>query len=165
MSDVILIKGAVTYPITIDPSVWVFDERKFDLQEYDPNARKDDHKDTAYVAGAGQQWDKELREGATPPTERVSLAEERKVLTGDYAIHLAPFIQNTQPSPDATFLYLHRSEGEPVKIPFERLNDIFLQFSKDGKPIRERGPVWLYLPEMWAEGKPPIDSIEVIEVV
>ncbi len=27
--SVIQVKGNVTYPITIDPSVWIFDDRKF----------------------------------------------------------------------------------------------------------------------------------------
>ncbi len=31
--SVIQVKGNVTYPITIDPSVWIFDDRKFPFEK------------------------------------------------------------------------------------------------------------------------------------
>lgn len=165
MSDVILVKGAVVYSITLDPSVWVFDERKIDLSMYQPLTESKEKEQEKYLSGTGLQWDKELREGATLPSERRSLAEERKVLEGDFGIHLAHFIENAQPYPEARYIRIHRSEGEPIMITLAEAEQAILQFSKDGKPIRERGPAWFYLPEMLLSGKHPIDNIEVFEVV
>lgn len=34
--SVIQVKGNVTYPITIDPSVWIFDDRKFPFENNQP---------------------------------------------------------------------------------------------------------------------------------
>lgn len=48
--SVIQVKGNVTYPITIDPSVWIFDDRKFSFD------RKGDSQDT-YLQSAGDESD------------------------------------------------------------------------------------------------------------
>ena len=37
MADIIEIKGNVRYKITLDPSVWIFDERIVDLDTYFSN--------------------------------------------------------------------------------------------------------------------------------
>lgn len=36
MNEVILISGAVEYQINLDPTVWIFDERKISLSEHFP---------------------------------------------------------------------------------------------------------------------------------
>ncbi|PTM59914.1 hypothetical protein [Desmospora activa] len=33
MNDVILISGNVTFQINLDPTIWIFDDRRFDMQE------------------------------------------------------------------------------------------------------------------------------------
>mgnify|MGYP001051368502 CR=1 FL=1 len=32
--SIVTITGNVKYPITLDPSVWIFDDRKFDLDQF-----------------------------------------------------------------------------------------------------------------------------------
>lgn len=39
MSDVILIDGYVNYQINLDPTVWIFDERRFSLEERIPGEK------------------------------------------------------------------------------------------------------------------------------
>ncbi|MCS1350140.1 hypothetical protein [Mechercharimyces sp. CAU 1602] len=39
MHDVILLCGKVTYPLTLDPSVWIFDERKRPLSDWIPDEK------------------------------------------------------------------------------------------------------------------------------
>jgi hypothetical protein len=165
MAEVIVFKGAVTYPITIDPGVWIFDERKIDLRTYSGEEMNDGADHVNYLKGAGAQWDKELREGATPPSERRSLVEERKALEGDYAMKLAPFIENAQPLPGAVSVVIHREQGEPVTMSLADAKRAILQFAKDGKPIREGGPVLFYLPEDWKAKKDPVDHIVAFEFV
>lgn len=63
--SVIQVKGNVTYPITIDPSVWIFDDRKFSFD------RKEDSQDTLHSTGDESELDTErvIREGRiAPPT-------------------------------------------------------------------------------------------------
>lgn len=166
MSDVIVCKGAVTFPITLDPSVWIFDERKIDLLTYAGEEGPSDQERAQYLQGTGSQWDKELREGAALPTDRpTSLVEARKALEGDYGMPLAPFIENAQPLPEATHVRLHRKEGEPLLIPIEEAKRAILQFSKGGKPIRENGPVYFYFPETLLAKEPPIQGVTTLEFV
>ncbi|WP_103105444.1 hypothetical protein [Brevibacillus reuszeri] len=165
MSDVIVFKGAVSFPITLDPTVWVFDERKFDLSTYTGETDTDLSKQAKYLQGTGTQWDKELREGATLPQERRTLAEERKVLEGEYGIHLAPFITNAQPLPEATHVRLHRENQESVILPLEEARRAILQFSKDGRPIKENGPVYFYLPETLLAKEEPLTGITALEFI
>ncbi|MBD1370949.1 hypothetical protein IC620_01050 [Hazenella sp. IB182357] len=34
MNEIILVKGLVKYPITLDPSIWIIDDRKVELSDY-----------------------------------------------------------------------------------------------------------------------------------
>jgi len=165
MAEVIVITGAVTYPITLDPSVWIFDDRKFELQSYREEEDDIETEFRKYLKGTGAQWDKELREGATPPEERRSLVEERKALEGDYAMKLAPFLERAEPHQGATYIRIHRENGETIQLPFEDAKKAILQFSKDGKPIRDGGPVLFYLPEDLLQNKPPLAGIYKLEVI
>ncbi|MGD8191625.1 hypothetical protein ACQCN2_16715 [Brevibacillus ginsengisoli] len=166
MSDVIVIKGAVTYSITLDPSVWIFDERKIDFQDL---SMIDEDNDTieqhVYLQGAGSHWDRELREGATPPTERPSMPELRKSLEGDFGMKLSFFLKNAQVSSEATILRVHRENGETVDFSLEDANRAILQFAQNGKPIREKGPVFFYLPEQLKNHAQPIDSVVAFELI
>lgn len=164
MADVIVIKGAVRFPITVDPSVWIFDDRKIDLATYQGEDQREAADPLDALKGAGAQWDKELREGIDFQAERRSLLEHRKALEGDYAMPLAPFLDNAEPLPEASLLRIHREGGEAVTLPLADARRAILQFAKDGKPIRDRGPVLLYLPEDWREGRTPVDAITVFEV-
>ena len=40
MEIIIPIKGAVTYQLTLDPTVWIFDDRKLDLKTYFPGEKR-----------------------------------------------------------------------------------------------------------------------------
>lgn len=163
MAEVIVMKGAVTFSITLDPSVWIFDDRKIDLRTYRGEEENQEADQQQYVQGTGAQWDRELKEGAPLPTEKRSLVEERKALEGDWGMRLAPFIEHAQPQPEVTAVRIHRESKEPVTLSLSDAKRAILQFAKDGKPIREGGPALLYLPEDWAAGKPPIDAITAFE--
>ncbi len=165
MAEVIVIKGAVTYPITLDPGVWIFDDRKIDLRTYQPEASAAEPGETDYLKGTGAQWDKELLEGATPPSERPSMIALRGALEGDYGIKLAPFLENAQPKPQATHVRIHREDAEAVILPLAEAKRAILQFAKSGKPIRERGPVLFYLPEQLVNGDEPLDAITAFELI
>ncbi|WP_139489424.1 hypothetical protein [Brevibacillus dissolubilis] len=165
MAEVIMIKGLVTYSITLDPTVWVFDDRRFDLRTYAGETDEAEDERLAYIRGASDHWERELREGAQLPSERKSLAEERQVLEGDYGVKLAPFIENAKPHPEANYVKIIREDAEPVLLPLEEARKAILQFSKDGKPIRERGPVYFYLPEDLLLKRPPIDNVIAFELI
>ncbi|MET3289854.1 UNVERIFIED_CONTAM: hypothetical protein ABID98_002424 [Brevibacillus sp. OAP136] len=165
MADIITVTGAVSHRITIDPSVWIFDDRKIDLAHFTGDLDEVQDDVPAYLKGTGAQWDKELKEGSLPPSESRSMIKERKALVGDYAMRLSWFLDNAQPDPTAVSLKLHREEGEPITLPLSQARRAILQFSKDGRPIRENGPVLLYLPDMWKQKESPIDRIVSFELI
>lgn len=165
MADIITIKGAVTYSITLDPGVWIFDERKLELHSFAELEDEEQANELAYLKGAGAHWDREIFEGATPPSAKPSMPEMRKALEGDYGIRLSFFLNNAKVSPEATTLRIHRGQNEPVDIPLDQARKAILQFSKDGKPIRENGPIHFYLLEQLKNGGQPIDSIVSFEIL
>ncbi|MGG1443718.1 hypothetical protein ABE354_17045 [Brevibacillus laterosporus] len=165
MADVIVVKGAVEFPITIDPSVWVFDDRKFELSTYMEQDNLELQETQKYIRGAALHWEKEMKEGSTPPSQRKSLVEERKVLEGDYAIKFAPFLENAKPYANAMTLRIHREQEDYVDVSLKKSKQIILQFSKDGRPIREKGPVFLYFPEDLHENKQPLNNITMFEIL
>lgn len=74
MSDIILITGNVKFTITLDPGVWIFDDRKIDLNTYFaksshdplPNGKQEEKEEIRKLSAF---WDREIQEGAVfPPT-------------------------------------------------------------------------------------------------
>ncbi len=163
MSDVIVMKGAIQYKITLDPSVWIFDERKIDLATFTGELTANESDQQAYIKGTGAQWDKEMAEGAQLPSASNSMMRARKALEGDYAMPLAPFIKNAEPHSGVSHVRIHRANGDSVTVSLADANQAILQFSKDGKPLRDRGPAYLYLPDTWKQKQAPIDQITAFE--
>ena len=150
MSDIILITGNVKFTITLDPGVWIFDDRKIDLNTYFLNPsheqlQNEQQEEEEEIKKLSAFWDREIQEGAVfPPTlktEKRFLKE--KIITGTFAMPLAPFLRNAEPLPDAKELTIV-TEHDELTIPLEQDYKAILGFSKDGKPLREDGPVHFY---------------------
>lgn len=143
MNTTMSIKGKVKFPITLDSGVWIFDDRRIDLNTYfDSEKESSLLKDEEYTKNVSKFWDKEIREGAVfPPTIKSEKKyEKEKVLTGTFGIPFEPFLQNAEPDPDAQSLIIETAEDE-IRLPLRQADEIILAFSKNGKPLREDGPV------------------------
>lgn len=142
MEFIIPIKGAVKFNITLDPTVWIFDDRKIDLDEFFSGEYEYKDELEEYTKVTSAHWSREIIEGATvPPTLKTEKKYERtKVLTSTFGVELKQFILNAEPLKEATTLVVETSEGEHV-FPFEQLDSLLLKFSHQGKPLREDGPV------------------------
>jgi hypothetical protein len=148
MSDIIMLTGKVKFTITLDPGVWIFDDRKIDLDTYFSQPKPE-------VTEKGQEeeeikkwsafWDREIQEGAVfPPTlktEQRFLKE--KIITGSFGMPFAPFLRNAEPHEDASELVIV-AQNEEIAIPLEKAYDLIFAFSKNGKPLRDDGPVHIY---------------------
>ena len=76
--SIVTITGNVKYPITLDPSVWIFDDRKFDLEQFFSHFGEVQDEDDDLVIDRERQ----IREGAvSPPT----LKSEKKYEKGKIA--------------------------------------------------------------------------------
>lgn len=133
------ITGNVRYPLTIDPTVWIFDERKIEVDQIGKQIA--DNAQEAYYAKMGAAWDKGITEGSRTDHNKPMTREEKDAaLRGTFAMPLAAFIRNAEVLEGATTL---RFEGvETVELDLSALPDMYLQFSKDGKVLTD-GPVHL----------------------
>jgi len=146
MEQIVQIKGKVKFPITLDPSVWIFDDRKVDLNTYfqtSPEDREDEL--TQYKKAISKQWDREIVEGATlPPTISTEAKfKKQEMLTGTFAISFKPFLTNAVVDENATALVIEMTDKE-VELPIKEAYELLLGFSKEGKPLNEDGPVHVY---------------------
>jgi hypothetical protein len=145
MENIVEIKGHVKYKITLDPSVWIFDDRKADLDSFFEKLAEKDNELDEYTKSISKHWDREIIEGASVPqkgnTNKKFIKET--LLTGTFGIPFEPFLQNSEPFHDAKTIVIETVDHEyPFAI--ERANDMILCFSNQGKPLKEDGPIHLY---------------------
>ncbi|MFN2746083.1 MULTISPECIES: hypothetical protein [Bacillus] len=139
--NIVTITGKVKYPITLDPSVWIFDDRKFELDQFFS------HLGAVPEETSDLEIDRErlIREGAvSPPTLKSEKKyEKEKLLDGTFAIKLEPFLKNAEAS-DSASECVFVTENDEVSIPISEAYEALLCFSKKGKPLTEDGPVHVY---------------------
>jgi len=165
MNTIIPFKGKVKYPVTMDAGVWIFDDRRIDLNTYfDQEDQQTEETEEDYTKKVSKYWEREIREGAvSPPTIKTEKKfEKEKLLTGTFGIKLAPFLKNAEPEKDATTLVIETAEGEEA-VPLEKAYDLILCFSKNGKPLREDGPVHIYYGD-GSNKKNPIKHVRALRV-
>lgn len=163
MSDVILINGNVEHTITLDPSVWIFDDRKKRIDEFFQAPEEEDEA-LAYQKRIAKQWDKAVSEGFEPPKENEQLFIHKKDISGDWGIPLAPFLANAKPKDTASTIICHLSSEEKITLPLQKVSESIACFALNGKPIRENGPIHL----IYADGsnrEQPIKGIVRFEIV
>ncbi|WCK53368.1 peptidyl-prolyl cis-trans isomerase [Aneurinibacillus sp. Ricciae_BoGa-3] len=159
MSDIITISGKVKYAITLDPSVWIFDDRNFKMEDFFARIGEEqqDEEDRSLEA-IGRQWDRELREGV-PTKQTEKLFAEKKRIAGDYGIAFAPFLKNAEPEAGSSMVICKHPDGAETKLSLDDAGSAILCFAIDGKPIRgEEGPVQLF----FGDGRNMNDPIKSI---
>lgn len=146
MENIIVIKGNVKFSITLDPSVWILDDRKIDLNTYFDR----DHKDTSdqlteYKKAISKQWDREISEGAALPKTQISERQliKEKLIHGTFGIPLKPFLNNAEPENFAKSVIFETKDQE-IEIPLSDACEFILAFSNKGKPLLEDGPIHVY---------------------
>jgi hypothetical protein len=165
MSETIIpIKGAVKYPVTLDPTVWIFDDRRLDLNTYFVTEKVEEN-DEKYLRDMGAHWSREIMEGAVfPPTLKTERKFDRKgMLTGTFGMELKPFIQNAEVLETASEVVFEQTTGEEVTFSIEEAKTLIFKFSQDGKPLFEDGPVYI----IYADGsnlENPIKHVKAIRI-
>jgi hypothetical protein len=159
MSNIVLVRGNVKYAITLDPGVWIFDDRKKRMNEF--FVESSDQKDSQdYAETAAKLWDDTLKNGVTPKRESFV---EKKDISGDWGIPFKPFLMNAEPQPSAREVVCQLGSGESVTLDIAQAGESILCFALDGRTIREDGPIHLY----FADGsncEQPIKGIVAFEV-
>ena len=95
MESIITIKGNVKHTITLDPTVWIFDDRKVDLDTFFTEEYVEKDEEEEYKRSMGKHWSREIMEGATfPPTLKTEKKfDRRKMVTGTFGISLDHFVK------------------------------------------------------------------------
>lgn len=145
MENIIPIKGAVNFNITLDPSVWIFDDRRIDLKTYFTQSQEEEDEDLKYLLATGKHWSREIMEGAVfPPTLKTERKFDRQGMkTGTFGMQIKHFLNNAEIKEGATRVVFECKNGEEHSFTIEEANTFIFKFSQDGKPLTEDGPVHL----------------------
>lgn len=138
ISMIFPLDGAVCHSLTIDPTVWIFDERKRKIEDLDSVTENDRE---AYYAKMGKAWDDGLSQGTRIDHNKpMSRQDKDAALRDSFAMPLAPFLNNAEPIELATHV---RFYGETIlTLSLSEASQVYLQFSKDGKVLTD-GPVYV----------------------
>ncbi|WP_188454520.1 hypothetical protein [Virgibacillus oceani] len=162
---IVPITGNVTYKITLDPTVWIFDDRKILLEEaFLTNASK--HTVTeSELEEASKRWDRAVyQQKVNPPVNRsISRLEGEKILTNSYVMPINEFINHAEIKDDAQKATLVTDNGD-VDISLDELKNAYFLFSIDGKPLKENGPVHVYYKD-GSNKNNPITGVNKIVIV
>lgn len=139
MTSIMPIKGNVKFQITLDPTVWIFDDRRIDLTTYFEQEKTQVNAEEKYLADVGAHWSREIMEGAVfPPTLKTERKFDRKgMMTGTFGMEIAPFLKNAEILPEATTVVFECQDGSEHSFPIEEAQTIIFKFSQDGKPLQE----------------------------
>lgn len=141
---IVQIKGNIEFPITLDPSVWIFDDRKILLEELDQVREEKNKKEDAQRAA--ELFDQELYFNTKikpPVNQSIQRFDREKILSESFLMPLESFITNVEPKDNATSARLITTSDDIV-ISLEQLKEAYALFSKDGKQLSEDGPIHLY---------------------
>lgn len=92
---IIQIMGNVRFQITLDPSTWIFDDRKEELDKVLAN----DADEEQIEFSDSREWSRQIIEGTTkPPTLKSEKKfKKQELLDGTFVICLKPFLEYTEP--------------------------------------------------------------------
>ncbi|WP_342541857.1 peptidyl-prolyl cis-trans isomerase [Paenisporosarcina sp. FSL H8-0542] len=165
METIIPIKGNVKFKITLDPGVWIFDDRRIDLKTFFTEQQLEKNELDEYTKKMSAHWSREIMEGATyPPTLKTEKKYEKtKILTGTFGIYLKHFLKNAEVNKNAKSVVIETESGEEHSFTLEQADSLIFKYSQDGKPLNEDGPVYVLL----ADGsnlENPIKHVQAVRV-
>src|SRR5699024_137918 len=112
---IIQINGKVTYPITVDPSVWIFDDRKSRLDEAFTTKDKRKKKEPAEKAAELINQELYYRKSIKPPVNKsLSREEQKKALIYSYVMPFKDFMNNAELKNDAVRAILTTNDDNVV---------------------------------------------------
>ncbi|WP_099157956.1 hypothetical protein [Virgibacillus ndiopensis] len=162
---IVPIIGNVTYSITLDPTVWIFDDRKILLEEAFSGVTEKNEEADEELEKASQRWDRAVyQQKINPPVNRsISRLEGEKILTNSYVMPINDFINHAEINKVAQKATLVTEHGD-VDISLEELKNSYFLFAIEGKPIKDNGPVHVYYKD-GSNKDNPITGVHKIVIV
>ena len=145
MENIVSVNGKVKFSITLDPSVWIFDERKLDLTTFFDKKIEKVNELEEYTKSISKHWDREIIEGAAIPpiVKNEKKYAKELLLTGTFGIRFEPFLKNAEPLEEANTVVIESIDNQ-YSLPIEEAKELILCFSNMGKPLTENGPIHVY---------------------
>ncbi|NLI67488.1 MAG: hypothetical protein GX374_02460 [Bacilli bacterium] len=142
---IVQIKGNVKFPITLDPSVWIFDDRKIRLEDAFANKTSENvESEETDAKKMAEMFEKDVQSGVIPPGKQpVKRIDKEKVLSESYVMPLKPFLKSAEINEGAKSARLI-ADDEEIIISIEQLMDSLARFSDSGKPLKDDGPIHIY---------------------
>jgi len=143
---IVQIQGNVKFPITLDPTVWIFDDRKMTFdQVFHPEKAKAEEEEEDEIKRKSLRFTREVyQQKLNPPVNKsIRRQEKEQILKGTFLMPLKPFLHTSEPDSEVKEAALVTDEGEQV-ISADQLAESVLLFAEEGKPLKENGPVHLY---------------------
>lgn len=160
---IIPLKGKVKFPLTIDASVWIFDDRKVIFEEAFEEKEESEAVDPSRKTA--EMFDQELyfKTKIKPPVNKsINKFEREKILTHSFVMPFEDFLQTSEVKDGAKTARLTRDEDEVI-ITVEQLKNSYFLFAVDGKPVQEDGPVHLYFRD-GSNKDQPIKGVKAITI-
>ncbi|AYU54899.1 hypothetical protein [Staphylococcus debuckii] len=143
----IQIKGNVKFPITLDSTTWIFDDRKVKIEDLE-NGVFEGTKPIEFQNN--RAWNRAILEGQTnPPTLNSETKYKKRAMIEDtFVINMTPFFKNAEPNDNATAIRLSNDE-DSIEIPISLLPYLFFKFADHGKRLYDDNGVdsFIYIPE------------------
>lgn len=161
---IVQLAGNVSYSITLDPSVWIFDDRKILFEEAFVKPEKEE-KEIDPLEKAAKRWKEEvLDQKINPPVNKsITRFEKEKILKNTYVMPLNIFLAHAEVKNGAEKVSL-KTSTYPVEISLDELYDSYALFAVKGKPLQEDGPIHLYFKD-GSNKDNPIKDIKKITII
>lgn len=162
---IVQLAGKVGYPITLDPTVWIFDDRKILLDEAFISKEETTGADEVNeLDEAAERFNRaiHLHQAKPPVNKSITRFEREKILKNSYVMPIQEFLAHAEVAEDAKGVTLLTGNGD-VTISLEQLQDCYLLFAIKGKPLKEDGPVHLYFKD-GTNQETPITSVKKIMI-
>jgi len=157
---IVPIVGNVTNSITLDPTVWIFDERKVLLEEaFNEEKQEKESEDEDTVKAASERFSRAINPNSND-NKGINKKDGEEILKNSYVMPIHHFLGHAGIKDDASNVIL-MSNGEEVSITLSQLENCYLLFAKDGKALKEDGPVHLYFKD-GSNKEQPIKNINKI---
>ena len=157
--------GNVKYPITLDPTVWIFDDRKILLEDAFNKDTKENTNNENELKRTAANFDNEVNPDFIKPPVNKSITrfEREKILVNSYVMPIKEFLSHSEIKTDANKGVLITKDNE-VEISLNVLKDSLLLFAIKGKPLKLDGPVHLYFGD-GSNKTNPIKGVKEIKIV
>lgn len=141
---IIAVTGKVKFPITLDASVWIFDDRRIKFEEaFKKNERVEETSEKEPEYTSAERFNREVFE-ATNDNKPIPKKDAEEILKSTLVMPFEPFYNNAEVEADAKDATIVQTDGNEVTITLDQLKNSLFLFAYEGKPLKEDGPVHIY---------------------